>query len=197
MVIFTGCGVIFASPGPRSPAVLGEIMAFFLRIFFWGSLLATAACAGVHAATFFGVATYQVLWLVPPLFVIWPFAVWHWRRLPRLNLLSPIFGVIPRWMKIAAGALLAYIFIIYFVCRALNDGGLPVTLDDGRLVLQSGTQIIRALTPAEFQQAQAVQVRLLTGQLLAFYGLAVLLLRAIWIKSGPAMADAHIPASER
>ena len=167
-------------------------MPSFLRVLYWVSLFCTAICAGVHAATFAGVAFFQVLWFVPPLFIVWPLAVWHWRRLPRQNLQSPIFGQIPRWMIYTASGLLVYVFAIYFTSRALNAGGQPMKLEDGRLVLQNGVQILRVLTAEQFQSAQAVQVRLLTSELLAFYGLAVLLLRAIWIKSGPAMADAKI-----
>jgi len=89
-------------------------------------------------------------------------------------------------------ALIVFIFINFFVNRSLNFGAQPVKLDDGRLVLQNGKLIFRELTPVEFARAQSIQVRILAGHLVAFYGLAFIALRAFWIKTGPAMANAKV-----
>jgi hypothetical protein len=172
-------------------------MPFGLRLLFWVSALSTAFCAAVHVLTFTGIAfppaiLLVLLFFVALLFVVWPLAIWRWRRMPRRNLVSEVFGNIPRWMKYLAGALLVYAFANFYVCRALNDGGEPVRLHDGSLVLQTKTGLGRELSPEEFRQAQTVQVRLLSGHLLVFFGLAVIVVRSVWIKNGPAMADARI-----
>ena len=172
-------------------------MPFGLRLLFWVSALSTAFCAAVHVLTFTGVAFPPAIFLVlllfvALLFVVWPLAIWRWRRLPRRNLVSEVFGNIPRWMKYLTGALLVYAFVNFYACRALNDGGEPARLADGRLVLQTKAGLGRELSPEEFRAAQAVQVRLLSGHLLVFFGLAVIVVRSVWIKNGPAMADAKV-----
>jgi hypothetical protein len=172
-------------------------MPFGLRLLFWVSALGAACCAAIHVLTFCGVAFSPVVFVVlllfvPLLFVVWPLAIWRWRRLPRRNLVSEVFGNIPRWMKCLTGALLVYAFANFYVCRALNDWGEPARLNDGRLVLQTGTRLVRELSGAEFRTAQTVQVRLLSGHLLVFFGLAVIVVRSVWIKNGPAMADAKV-----
>jgi len=172
-------------------------MPFGLRLLFWVSTLSAAGCAAIHVLTFAGVAFSPVIFLVlllfvPLLFVIWPLVIWRWRRTPRRNLVSEVFGNIPRWMKYLTGALLVYAFANYYVCRALNDWGEPARLNDGRLVLQTKTRLVRELSPEEFRTAQAVQVRSLSGHLLVFFGLAVIVIRSVWIKNGPAMADAKV-----
>ena len=172
-------------------------MPFGLRLLFWVSALSAAGCAAIHGLTFTGVAFSPVIFVVlllfvALLFVLWPLVIWRWRRTPRRNLVSEVFGNIPRWMKYLAGALLVYAFANYYVCRALNDGGEPARLNDGRLVLQAGARRVRELSPAEYRAAQTVQVRLLSGHLLVFFGLAVIVVRSVWIKNGPAMADANV-----
>lgn len=152
---------------------------------------ALAAGAG-HVATFFGRAPYSVLLLLPALFVVWPLVLWQWRRVPRRNFSSQIFGDVPRWMKWAIAGLLVYAFVNFFIGRALNDGGNPERRSDGTFVLTSGTQIVRTLTLAEFRSAQAVQVRVVSGFFLCTFALATLLAEACWIKNGPAMANARI-----
>ncbi|HTZ20421.1 MAG TPA: hypothetical protein VMC06_06025 [Opitutaceae bacterium] len=168
-----------------------------LRLLFWVSALSAACCAAVHVLSFAGVAFSPVIFLVlllfvALLFVVWPLVIWQWRRTPRHNFVSEVFGNIPRWMKYLAGALLVYAFANFYVCRALNDWGEPARLHDGRLVLQTRTSLVRVVSPEEFRTAQAVQVRLLSGHLLVFFGLAVIVVRGLWIKNGPAMADAKV-----
>jgi hypothetical protein len=172
-------------------------MPFGLRLLLGVSAFSTACCAAVHVLTFAGVAFPPVVFVVlllfvALLFVVWPLVIWRWRRTPRRNLVSEVFGNIPRWMKYLAGALLVYAFANFYVCRALNDWGEPARLGDGRLVLQTTTHLVRELSPGEFRTAQAVQVRSLSGHLLVFFGLAVIVVRSIWIKNGPAMADARV-----
>ena len=168
-----------------------------LRLLFWVSALSTAVCAAIHGLTFAGVAfsplvSLVLLLFVAALFVVWPLIIWQWRRTPRRNLVSEIFGNIPRSTKYLAGALLVYAFANFFVCRALNDWGEPARFHHGRLVLQTRSRLVRELSPEEFRTAQAVQVRLLSGQLVVFFGLAVIAVRSLWIKNGPAMADAKV-----
>lgn len=163
-----------------------------LKSLYFVSLVTTAICGLAHLATFFGYAYYQMVYFVVLLFVLWPLVVWQWRRIPRRNLVLEIYGCIPAWMKWLTVALIVYVFANYFVCNALNDGGQPVKLGDGRLVLLDGKQIVRVLRPEEFAIAQAIQVRILTGHLVVFYALAAIALRAFWIKTGPAMADAKV-----
>lgn len=146
----------------------------------------------IHAASFFGVAFYPAIFMVPLLFIIWPMVVWQWRRVPRRNLVLEVFGSIPLWMKVATGALLLYVFVSFFLAYGSLGGGNPVKLPDGRLVLQKGAEIVRVLTAEEFQHANAVQVRLLSGHLLAFYGVALIALQAFYIKTGPAMATQKV-----
>jgi hypothetical protein len=172
-------------------------MPFGLRLLFWVSALSAAGCAAIHVLTFSGAAFSPMIFLVlllfvALLFVVWPLVIWRWRRTPRRNFVSEVFGNIPRWMKYLAGALLVYAFANFFVCRALNDWGEPARLKDGRLVLQTKAGLVRELSPEEFRTAQAVQVRSLSGHLLVFFGLAVIVVRSIWIKNGPAMANAKV-----
>ncbi|MFA5264111.1 MAG: hypothetical protein WC378_09795 [Opitutaceae bacterium] len=163
-----------------------------LRILYLISLLSTIICGSVYIATFFGYADLSVIWFVLFLFILWPMVVWQWRRVPRCNLVSEIFGQVPLWMKITTVALILFIFINYLVNSSLIYGAQPIKLDDERLVLRKGELILRVLTPGEYAWAQAVQMRILAGHLVAFYGLAVIALRAFWIKTGPAMADAKV-----
>ncbi|MBI5382425.1 MAG: hypothetical protein HZA31_11045 [Opitutae bacterium] len=170
-------------------------MPFALRLLFWISLLGAVACGGAHLASFAGytpLSLVALLGLVLLLFIVWPLVIWRWRRVPRRNLVSEIFGNIPRWLKFTAVALLVYAFANYFGCRALNAWGDPVKLDDGRLALQAKAKIVRVLTPAEFRAAQIVQVRMLTGELAVFFALAAVMAHAVWIKTGPAMANAKV-----
>jgi hypothetical protein len=163
-----------------------------LRLLFLASLFGTAACAAAHVLTFADLAFYPILIFVPLLFVVWPLVLWRLRHIPRKNIFSEIFGDIPRWMKLGSLALLAYVFVNFFLCLRLNEGANPVRASETRLVLKNGDKIIRDLTPAEFRHAQAVQVRMLTGHLLVFYALAVFATHICWLKTGPAMADAKI-----
>lgn len=163
-----------------------------LRILYMVSFASLIVSVAVHISTFFGYAYYPVLLFVFLLFIVWPCIVWQWRRMPRSNLSSQVFGNIPRWMKITTVGLFVYVFVNYFVCRALNSGGQPVLLSDGRYVLQAGQQVLRVLDSSEYAWAQAYQIRMLSGHLLVFYGLAVLAIKALWIKTGPAMASAKV-----
>lgn len=163
-----------------------------LRLLHWTTILCTLFCAAVHVATFFDRAAFGVILFVPLLFIVWPMVVWQWRRVPRGNLMSQVFGIVPAWMKWTTGLLLVYVFVNYFVCRSLNQGGLPIVLPDKRLVLQAGDQVLQVLTPKQFAHAQAVEVRSLSGHLVVFYALAWIALRAFWLKTGTAMADSKV-----
>ncbi|HEX2854435.1 MAG TPA: hypothetical protein VHO24_14455 [Opitutaceae bacterium] len=167
-------------------------MSLGLRLLFLVSTFGAAACAAAHALTFADIAFYPILLLVPLLFVVWPLVIWQYRRIPRKNLISEIFGSIPRWMKTASIALLFYAIANLFIASASLDGGEPARLADGRLVLKVKGENRRELTADEFRHAQALQVRMLTGHLLAFYAIAAFGLYACWLKSGPAMANAKI-----
>jgi hypothetical protein len=167
-------------------------MPLSLRLPLIVSLLGAAACAAAHVLTFANIAFYPILLFVPLLFVVWPLVVWRFRRVPRKNLFSEIFADIPRWMKVGSVLLFAYVFINFFACLALLDGGNAVRLSENRLVLKKHGQILRDLTPAEFRHAQAVEVRLTTGHLLAFFTLAGFAFQAVWLKTGPAMANAKL-----
>lgn len=166
-----------------------------LRLTFWISVLAALANAAVYVATFLGHAYYPVLFFLPLLFLIWPTVLWQWRRVPRRNLVSEIFGDIPRWLKLATVGLLLFAFANFFVCRALNDQAHPELLPDGRHVLRAGEHVVRVLSLEEFRRAEAVQVRMLGGFFVTCFAIAALLAEACWIKNGPAMADRKIPAS--
>ena len=165
--------------------------------------LSTAFCfllsLMIHVATFTGTAIYGVLfyslamlfmWLL--LFAIFPLVIWQWRRLPRRNLVSEIFSSIPRWMKIAIGCLLGYVFLSFILSFMQLGGGSPVKLPDGRLVLEKDHQILRLLSPEEFAHTSALSVRVVSAELLAFYGVALIALRAFYIKSSSMMADAKV-----
>jgi hypothetical protein len=163
-----------------------------LRFLLLASLLGTAACAAAHVLTFADIAFYPILIFVPLLFLVWPLVLWQLRRIPRKNIFSEVFGNIPNWLKLGSALLLAYVFINFFLCIRLNEGGQPARLAADRLVLKSQDKIIRDLTPAEFRHAQAVQVRLLTGHLLVFFALAAFATHVCWLKTGPAMANAKL-----
>lgn len=168
------------------------IVSLPLRLTFWLSLISALLAGAMHAATYFGRAPYSVLLLLPGLFVVWPLVLWQWRRVPRRNLASPIFGDVPRWMKWTIVALLLYAFVNFFIGRSLNDGGNPERRSNGTFVLASGSTVVRTLTLEEFRAAQAVQVRVVSGFFLCTFALAALLAEACWIKNGPAMANARI-----
>lgn len=166
-----------------------------LRFLLLASLLGTAACAAAHVLTFADIAFYPILIFVPLLFLVWPLVLWQLRRIPRKNIFSEVFGNIPNWLKLGSALLLAYVFINFFLCIRLNEGGQPARLAADRLVLKSQDKIIRDLTPAEFRHAQSVQVRLLTGHLLVFFALAAFATHVCWLKTGPAMANAKLRPS--
>jgi hypothetical protein len=163
-----------------------------LRLLFWGSLAAATAAGAAHVLTYFDIPVFQTLPLVLLLVFVWPLVLWQWRRVPRRNLVSEIFGDIPRWLKVAAGVLLLFAFANFFACRALSGGTQPYRLADGRTVLLRGQEIVREVSASEFRHAQAMQVRMLTGFLVPGFALAALLLEACWIKNGPAMADEKV-----
>ncbi len=147
----------------------------------------------MHGATFFGQSFAPGIFMVPLLFIVWPLVIWQWRRVPRGNLVSEVFGSVPRWMKGLTLGLILYSFVNFFACMAQLDGGVPIRRPDGALVIQNHEQIVRTLTPEAYRQALAVQTRMLSGHLLAFYGLAVIALQAFWIKTGTGMAGAKLP----
>ena len=163
-----------------------------LAFTFWTAALATAVNTVAYALTFFGLTSYWLLFSLPLLFLVWPGIVAQWRRVPRRNLRSEIFGNIPRWMKAAVIGLLVFAFANYFVCRALNDGAQPQLLPDGTTALVAAGTTVRPLTAAEFRHAQAVQFRMMSGFFVACFGVAALLAEACWIKNGPAMADRRV-----
>jgi hypothetical protein len=138
------------------------------RLLFWASSFCFMLSLAMHLASFADIPFAPGVLLVPLLFLIWPLVVWQWRRLPRANLVSQVFGTIPRSMKILVGVLLVYCFVNFFVCISAIGGGVPLREADGRL---------------GFTHAQAVQTRMLSGHLMVFYGLAVIALRAFAIKS--------------
>jgi hypothetical protein len=168
-------------------------MSFGLRMLYLVAAFGTAASTAAHVITFADIAFYPILLLVPLLFVLWPLVLWQYRRIPRKNLFSEIFARVPAAMKIGAGVLLFYAVANLFLAGAKLEGGQPSQLPDGKLVLKVKDQVRRELTPTEFRHAQALQVRMLTGHLIAFYALAGFAIYACWLKSGPAMADAKIP----
>lgn len=161
-----------------------------LRFTFWIATLGALASAAAYALTFADRTYYSVLALLPLLLLVWLGVVTQWRRVPRRNLVSEIFGDIPRWMKAAVVGLLVFVFANYLACRALNDAAQPSRLADGRcaLIAKDG-KVVRELDAAGFSHAQAVQLRMLDGTLVACFALAALLAEACWIKNGPAMAD--------
>ena len=167
-------------------------MSLAFRLLYWGSMFCVLLSAVMHAATFFGQAFLPAIFMVPMLFILWPLVVWQWRQVPRGNLVSEIFGAIPRWMKAMTAGLFLYFFFNLFWCSAATDGGVPIRRSDGSMVLQRKEQIMRVLNEAQFHEAQALQTRMISGHLLTFYGLAVVALQAFWIKTGPAMANARL-----
>lgn len=167
-------------------------MPALLRFTFWTALLATLASAAAYTATLFGHSSHLTLLLLPLLFVVWPTAIWQWRRIPRRNLVSEVFGDIPLWLKAAAVALMVFAFANYFVCRSLNEGGRPERLADGRTVLMAHDEVVREIGPVEFTRAQVVQMRMLTGFFVTCFGAAVLLAEVCWIKNGTAMAGRRL-----
>ena len=153
------------------------------------SLLATAACAAAHVLTFVDVAFYPILFFVPLLFILVPLAVWRFRRIPRKNFLSEIFADIPPGLKIGTVALFLYACANFFICLNHLDGGNPERAPENRLVLAAKGKIIRELTLAEFRRAQAVQVRLVTGHLIACFAITAFAFHVAWLKTGPALAS--------
>jgi hypothetical protein len=165
---------------------------FSLRFPLWAAVAGAAAALAAYLLTFGDRPVYQVLMLVPVLFLLWPLVLWRWRRVPRRNLVSEIFGDIPRWLKAATAALLLFGFANFFAGLWLNAGAHPHRLADGRLVLERHGHVVRTLDAPEFRHAELVQLRVLAAWLVPCYGLAAVLLQACWIKNGPAMADRKI-----
>ena len=163
-----------------------------LRLPFWIASLCALAGAVVYALTFADIAVHPILFLLPLLFLVWLLVLQQWRHVPRRNLRSEIFGDIPRWMKVAAAALLLFALANCLTCFALNSFAYPQRLADGRGVLQQRNRIVRELDDKELRHAQAVQLRNLGGFFICCFGLAALLAETCWIKNGPAMADARI-----
>lgn len=164
-----------------------------LRLTFWIAALATVANAAAYGATFTDRVPHVALLGLPLLLLVWLGVLAQWRRVPRRNLASEIFGDIPRWMKLAAAGLLLFAFVNFAVCRTLNAGARPEPRPDGSGALVArGGAVVRPLDPAELRHAQAVQLRMLTGFCVACFGLAALLAEACWIKNGPAMADRRL-----
>lgn len=164
-----------------------------LRFTFWIATLGALASAAAYALTFADRTYYWVLALLPLLLLVWLGVVTQWRRVPRQNLVSEIFGDIPRWMKVTVVGLLLFAFANHFVCRSLNAAAQPNRLPDGRLMLVArGGEVVRELDAAGFSHAQAVQLRMLDGTLITCFGLAALLAQACWIKNSTAMADRDV-----
>ena len=167
-------------------------MPFRLRLPFWLASLCALAGAVAYGLTFADIAFYPILFLLPLLFLVWFLVLPEWRRVPRRNFRSEIFGDIPRWLKAAAAALLLFAFANSLACLALNSFARPQRLTDGRAVLQKNALVVRSLDAGEFRHAEAVQLRLLSGLFVGCFGLAALLVETCWIKNGPAMADRKI-----
>ncbi len=170
-------------------------MPFSLRLLFVITFLATAFCALVHVATFFGfaISAYDLLIplliLVTSLFVVWPMIVWKWRKVPRRNMVGEIFSQVSSPFRWGGAALIIYFFVNYALCRSGNSWAQPTLLKDGRFVLQAGDQILRTLTQAEYMKALSIELRLHAGHLMVFYGLAFIAIKALWIKTGPKAAE--------
>lgn len=163
-----------------------------LRFTLWIAVLATLVNAVAYALTFADRSSYWLLFSLPLLFLVWPGVIAQWRRVPRRNLASEVFGNIPRWMKLAVVGLLLFAFANYFVCRTLNDSAQPEPRPEGRFALVAKGQVVRELSTADYHHARAVQFRMMSGFFIACFGLAALLAEACWIKNGPAMADRHL-----
>jgi hypothetical protein len=173
-------------------------MPIMTKLLYWTALALAAVSGAAHLATFGGFSLgavptmLAVMIMVGLLFVVWPLVVWQWRLVPRRNLVSEIYGRVPASLKWTIAGLIVYVFVNYVLCMALNDWAAPEVLKDGSHALRSGRQTLREITPERYQAAMAVQLRLHTGHLLAFYGLAAITLKALWIKGGSALADATV-----
>src|SRR5687767_1085707 len=126
-------------------------MSLGLRVLYLLSVFCAAACAAAHVLSFANIAFYPVLLLVPLLFVVWPLVLWQYRRVPRKNLFSEIFANVPAWIKLSTGVLLAYAMLNLFIVNTRLEGGTPVRLADGKLVLQVKGQTRRELSSTEFR----------------------------------------------
>lgn len=147
------------------------------RLMFYGSVFATAACTAAHVLTYAGVAFYPVILLFPVLFIIIPFLYWAWRRVPVKQAFAAMFGDLPRGMKTVLIFLAVYAVINLLAATSLNEHGSAVR-DGDRLLLKRKSEILRELTPEEFQLAGARDVRGMTGHLILGFALAACALHA-------------------
>lgn len=147
------------------------------NVLFWIAVFAATVCGTAYVATYAGQAFYPVIYFVILLFVLWPMTIFRWRRIGRALGSPTLYTGYTRTLLGLTLGFLGFVFINYLVCRSLNEGGVPVQLPDGRLILQVGNKIIRVIEPEAYQAAQAVQVRMLSGHLLGFYALAAIALR--------------------
>ena len=187
---FTPTRIVSPQPGLASAPATPTIPAvpLRLRLPFWIATLSACAGAVAYALTFADIAFHPILFLLPVFFLVWFLVLQQWRRVPRRNLQSEIFGDIPRWMKAAAAALLVFAFANFFACIAGTSthpgpaaarGSEPPTVAISR-------------SAAETIHVQALQLRMLSGFFVCCFGLAALLVETCWIKNGPAMADRKI-----
>lgn len=77
----------------------------------------------------------------------------------------------PRWLNAALLVLLLYVAFNFFTMLNANSSGSP-TVKDGKYVLTSHGAVVRVLSPSEYTQAVAYDMRLWTGHPLVFYAAA-------------------------
>lgn len=77
----------------------------------------------------------------------------------------------PRWLNGALVVLFLYVAFNFVTMLNTNSSASP-TVKDGKYVLQSHGAVVRVLSPAEYAQAVAYDMRLWTGHPLVLYAAA-------------------------
>lgn len=89
------------------------------------------------------------------------------------------FGRVPGLVWAIAPPVLLYLFLNFVLAAGTLREGEPRTTPDGRPYLDYKGRHVRDLSDAEYRRLSAAEVRLFTGHLIAFHGIAAIFF--IWL----------------
>lgn len=144
------------------------------------ALLGFFASLVVHVTTFFGVdpAKY-VPWvwaLHLGIFVVFVPVVFAQRMKPQRDFWGKLNASMPRWARYAVKALFAYAFVNFAFFFFLSKGGVPEERGGG-YVLRDHGEIVRELSPEEYERQKAYVMRGFSGHWMIFYLVPALFFR--------------------
>jgi hypothetical protein len=135
------------------------------------ALLGFFASLIVHVTTFFGVDPSKHapwVWALHfGIFVVF-FPMVFAQRGTKKEFWGKLNASLPRWGRYAVKALFAYALVNFALFLFLSKGGVPEE-SDGRYVLRNHGEIIRELSPEEYERQKAYVLRGFSGHWMVFY----------------------------